>query len=119
MKLDVSLNRCSYQDAAGKQVDVSTGLSAEALRAWMAASGVDTMGSQVQIEVAEIMSTAQSLLAGAMPTTTSIPFTNRGGGTSSNTSPPRWLIPSLGGFWLLVWLIGVIFILRKSKSAGA
>ncbi|HOW70852.1 MAG TPA: hypothetical protein PKY77_09650 [Phycisphaerae bacterium] len=115
MRMDVSSNRCSYLDAAGKPVEGSTGLSAETLRAWMAAAGVDTKKPQVQVEIAEIMSTIQSLLAGTMPSTGSIPFTNRGGGTSSNTSPPRWLVPSLGGFWLLVWLLGIIRIVWKRK----
>ena len=119
MKLDIPSNRCTYSDPSGKSVTASTGLTAETLGAWMAAAGVDLKDPKVQTEITEIRSTIQSMLTGSMPTTSPFPFANRGGGTTTNSNPPGWLIPSLAGFWLLIWILGIVRISRKPKSAPA
>lgn len=123
MRLDVQSNRCSYSDSADKPVVVSIGLSAETLSAWMAAAGVDVKNPKVQIEVAEVMSAAQSLLGRPVPVTMPsgayVPFLSHGSGTSLASSSPRWVLPLLVGFWLFVWGLGILHIARMTKSPWA
>jgi hypothetical protein len=109
--------RC--QQPSGDILEQSSGLDASALRAWLAGAGVDVNDALLQSQIPELLRIVQGAAAGTLAPVPGGAWTQVGGGTGTSTHETGWVLLLLVGFWLVVWLAGLWFCIRKRPKAVA
>ncbi len=88
-------------------------LDTEAILSWMREGGLDASGDAVRAEAAQILQQVR-----AQPVAHEGPLTVPGFGRATASvyatlKPPHWWLPTVFGFWALVWASGLAAIARR------
>ena len=116
LAVDLQTKGYRYQKADHTRVAGESGCDAGVIRDWLRENGVDVTSAGVE---AEINALAGIVTAGNLNAIPSAVFASAsksaGGGYISPGGDPRLLL----GFWLVVWLIGLWFCIRRRRGAAA
>lgn len=120
--IDPSTGRADWIDAKTNAKQTSSGkFTDQDLLAMLKALDADTTHPDLVIEAQQIAAMADALInaVNSPSTTTSvsvnnIAFWSYGSGGSTTPGPP-WLMPSYIAAWVVIWLVGVVVIVRRSR----
>lgn len=90
-------------------------LSAESIKEWMAATGLDADNPRLDAEAIELARTVRMLNSGGA-TFSSGPFGGMSSSTSGGPVPRTWFPITMWAFWLLIWIGGLFLILFRRRQ---
>ena len=112
-----------YRDSSNRTIENASGLGEDVLAAWMTDAGVTAGNPQVRQELATVVEQIHRIFerpaeSGNTIVTTATPFAGSGTGTSSNVSPAPWSKYVAPAAALVVWGIGLLFVLGRREEPG-
>lgn len=113
--IDPITQQARWVDAQGQRFSTQSAFTDQDLLVCFDAHGVDISRPDVQAEAAQIHAFFASFIQGQHQLTLSA-FSSRaysGGGATTSKGPP-WLLPTYISGWVLLWVLGLILIIRRS-----
>lgn len=102
----------TFGPPSGQTIDE---LSAESMRAWFTAAGVDPTATGVDAEIIDTLRTIRMVEMGSSGGSTGA-FSGMSGSSGSSTAPRTWFTVVMLIFWLAVWIGGLLLILRRRRT---
>jgi hypothetical protein len=124
LTVDLATGASRYTDAAGQAATRPGPFDPAAVLAWLGSAGFDTTDPKVQARAADIHAAAREIPQAQNK------FSNLGKEPNGSqvvtahpsliTTTPRpnpWTALGVVGFWVVVWLAGIVWIVRRNRHA--
>ena len=120
LTVEMDLPGFRYPDASGRSVRSSTEVAQSDILDWLTRGGVDISKPSIQTEASDLLWFIKALRDPNTPPITpsrALKVQNQGSGMSVGTHPVfAW---SALGFWFVVWLLGVRYLVRRLRRPNA
>jgi hypothetical protein len=119
--IEVRLPQQTYRtfDAAGKELERGQTLGIEVLDRFVNQGSTTAKPKMPDNRAEELRSIVSNAVAGAHPTRMLIEYDHTSENTASHVGPPQYFVIVSGVFWLIVWLLGIWFIMKPKRAKRA
>lgn len=117
-ELDPKTAQASWIDEKGKPQRSKGAVTDKDVLAYLGSTGADTTDADVVLESQQVHKVVDGMLNGTYQfKIDGLSSAGYGAGSSGSTGPP-WFLPVYAGAWVLVWIAGLVLIIRRSSKAS-
>jgi len=124
LTVDLASGASRYTDAAGRTATRPGPFDPAAVLAWLGGAGFDTADPKIQARAADIHAAAQEIPQAQSKVSHLGKEPNGGQVVTAHPSfitttprPSPWTALGILGFWVVVWLAGIVWIVRGNRHA--
>eukprot|EP00752_Nemacystus_decipiens_P015798 g14108.t1 len=118
-QVDPTTQQASWTDSQGKQHATTGPCTDQDVLAFLAALGADPNNADVQREAGEVYAMLDGFAKGMNHYSLQEFGVGGSGSTSLGLGGPSWFGPSYFSFWLVLWIIGLVWLIRRGRSKAA
>ncbi|MFK7789600.1 MAG: hypothetical protein AB8C95_08950 [Phycisphaeraceae bacterium] len=109
----------SWTEAKGTRHTTQGPVSEKDVLAYLAYAGADTSNPDVITEARQLTAMIHGMISGT--SAFQLQSFSNGGYGSGGTGQlgPVWMLPAYAGAWLLIWIVGILWLARRRRSQSA